>query len=195
MITYSRGELDVNTLVTTQKLAKAANGNIEAFQTLADTILNATERLMALNIDAARNACACMSASAAPVVEGDMREQFASRLTVQNRSLEQAAEYFRNINVLFVETQGEIAAFGTRQFDEAARGLGEFVEQFAHSAPAGTNEFVNAMKTAMSNASAAYESFVKTSRDVAETNLAAASNALQPILTAPASNAKGRKAA
>ncbi|MCK9986393.1 MAG: hypothetical protein AzoDbin1_02865 [Azoarcus sp.] len=185
----------MNNLVNTQKLAKAANGNIEAFQSLADTILNATERLMALNIDAARSACACVSVSAAPLVEGDMREQFSSRLAAQNKSLEQAADYFRNVNELFIQTQGEIAAFGTRQFDEAARGLGEFVEHFAHTAPAGTNDFVNAIKTAMSNASAAYESFVKTSRDVAETNLAAASNAMQPILTAQASNAKSRKAA
>ncbi|MCC4114623.1 phasin family protein [Aromatoleum toluclasticum] len=185
----------MNNLVSAQKLAKAANGNIEAFQSLADTILNATERLLALNIDAARSACARVSVSAAPLVEGDMREQFASRLAAQNQSLEQAADYFRNVNELFFQTQSEIAAFGTRQFDEAARGLGEFVENFAHTAPTGTNDFVNAVKTAMSNASAAYESFVKTSRDVAETNLAAASNALQPMLTAQANSTKSRKAA
>lgn len=185
----------MNNMVNTQKLAKAANGNIEAFQSLADTILNATERLLALNIDAARNACAFVSVAAAPVAEGDLREQFSSRLAAQNKSLEQAADYFRNVNELFIQTQGEITAFGTRQFDEASRSLGEFVEHFAHTAPAGTNDFVNAVKTAMSNASAAYESFVKTSRDVAETNLAAASNALQPMLTTPPSSTKSRKAA
>jgi hypothetical protein len=40
------------------------------------------------------------------------------------------------------------------------------------------------MKTAMTSASAAYENFVKTTRDVAETNLAAASSALQPVVAA-----------
>lgn len=183
----------MNTFASAHKLAKAANGNIEAFQSFADIVFSATERLMALNIDAARSACACLSANAAPVVEGELREQFASRMNAQGKSLEQAAEYVRNVNELFIQTQVDIAAFGTRQFDEAASGLGEFMENFAHNAPAGTNDFVNAVKTAMTNASAAYENFVKTSRDVAETNLAAASNALQPMLSAPA--AKGRKAA
>lgn len=185
----------MNNYVSAQKFAKATNGNIEAFQSFAEIIFSATERLIALNIGAARTACTCASESASPVVDGDLRGQFASRMNAQGKSLEQAAEYFRCINELFLETQGDIAAFGTRQLNELTSGFGEFMEQVAQSAPAGSSDFVDALKTAMTNASTAYENFVKTSRDVAETNLAAASNALQPMLTAPASSVKGRKAA
>lgn len=174
----------MNAFVSAQNLAKSANVNIEAFQSLADIVFGASERLVALNLDAARQFCTYASASATPVFEGDMREQFATRMGLHGKSLEQTAEYFRAINDLFIQTQGDIATFGTRQLDDISRAFGEFLENFAASVPAGNPDFVAAVKTAMSNATAAYESFVQTTREVAETNLAAASNALQPVLTA-----------
>lgn len=157
----------MNASVSAQNLAKTANGNIEAFQSLADIVFSASERLIALNLDAARNACAYISANAAPVLEGDLREQIASRMGVHGKSLEQAAEYFRSVNDLFVQTQGDIAAFGTQQLDQTSQGFGEFLDNVAKSAPAGGSDFVAAMKTAISNVSAAYESVIKTTRDVA----------------------------
>lgn len=169
-----------------QKLAKAANSNVEAFQSLAEIAFGASERLVALNLDAARNLCAYAAATAVPVFEGDLNEQFASRMGVQGKSLEQIAEYFRSVNDLAIQTQGDVAAFGTQQLTEMSRNFSEFLDSIAKSAPAGSSDFVAAMKTAMSNANAAYESFVKTTRDVAETNLAAANSALQPMLAASA---------
>lgn len=186
----------MNAFVSAQKLAKSANGNIEAFQSLADIFFGASERFVALNLDAARQLCTYASANATPVFEADMREQFATRMNLHGKSLEQAAEYFRAINDLFIQTQGDIATFGTRQLDDMSRAFSEFLDNVASSAPAGSPDFVAAMKTAMSNATAAYESFVQTTREVAETNLAAASNALQPVLTASAGTTKAsRKAA
>jgi len=186
----------MNAFASVQKLAKAANSNVEAFQSLADIVFGASERLIALNLDAARNLCAYASATAVPVFEGDLHEQLASRMGVQSKSLEQAAEYFRSVNDLTIQTQGDIAAFGTQQLGEMSRGFSEFLDNVAKSAPAGSSDFVAAMKTAMSNANAAYESFVKTTRDVAETNLAAANSALQPMLAAStATTTKGSKKA
>ncbi|NMG75145.1 phasin family protein [Aromatoleum diolicum] len=185
----------MNAFASVQKLAKAANSNAEAFQSLADIVFGASERLLALNLDAARNLCAYASANAVPVFEGDLQEQFASRMSAQGKSLEQAAEYFRSVNDLAIQTQGDIAAFGTQQLTQMSHGVSEFLDNVAKTAPAGSSDFVAAMKTAMSNASAAYENFVKTTRDVTETNLAAANSALQPMLAATAATTKASKKA
>lgn len=179
-----------------QKLAKTVQGNLDAFQNFADIMFGASEQLIALNLDAARKACTWLSASASPLTTGDLREQFAARADAQGKSLEQAADYIRNFNELFIRTQGDIAAFGTQQIEQASHVAGEIIEQLARSAPGETGDFLTAMKAAMSNATTAYENFVRTSRDVAESNLAAASNALQPVLTASAGNTRtSRKAA
>ena len=186
----------MTTFVSAQRLAKAANGNIEAFQSLTDIVFSASEQLLALNLDAARKLCAYASANAVPVLEGDLNEQISSRMSANGKSMEQAGEYFRNVNDLFIRTQSDIAAFGTQQLEVVSRGFNELLDNVAKSAPAGTSDFVAAMKIAMSNASTAYESFVKTTRDVAETNLAAAGSALQPMLGAAAGvTTKGSKKA
>lgn len=185
----------MNAFASVQKLAKAANSNVEAFQSLAEIAFGASERLIALNLDAARNLCAYAAATAVPVLEGDLHEQFASRMSVHGKSMEQAAEYFRSVNDLAIQTQGDIAAFGTQQLTDMSRSVSDFLDNVAKSAPAGSSDFVAAMKTAMSNANAAYESFVKTTRDVTETNLAAANSALQPMLAASATTTKASKKA
>lgn len=181
-------------IVSAQNLAKVAQSNIAAFQSLADIALNASEQFFALNIDAARSACAQAAASAAPVLDGDLQQQVASRINTQGKALEQVVGYLRGVNDLNVRTQGELSAFGTQRIEDASREVGEFLDQCASSAPAGVNEFLVSLKSALTNATTAYQNFVKTSRDVAESNIAAASNAMEPLLTAPAGT-RSRKVA
>lgn len=173
-------------IVSAQNLAKVAQSNIAAFQSLADIALNASEQFFALNLDAARNACAQAVATSAPVVEGDLQQQISSRVNSQGKALEQLVGYLRSVNDLNVRTQGELTAFGTQRMEDMSREMGEFLDQCASSAPAGVSEYIVALKNAMANATVAYENFVKTSRDVAESNMAAATNAMEPMLAAPA---------
>ncbi|HJV28626.1 MAG TPA: phasin family protein [Aromatoleum sp.] len=186
----------MNTLVSPQQIASVATGNISAFQSLADIVMNASGQLMALNFDAARNLCVNVSA-ATPVVQGDLRDQVASGMGAQAKSIEQTVEYFNSINDLLVRTQGELADFGMRQLNDASHSIAETLEQFAGAAPAGTSDMISAVKSAVSNATATYENFVKNTRSLAETNLAAAANAMQPMLAATtgAVSKSGKKAA
>jgi phasin protein len=188
----------MNAFVSTQKFANAANGNIAAFQSLADIVLNASEQMLALNFNAARVACAQASASAAPIVEHDPRAQFASQMGAQSKSIEQAIEYFTNVSTLLARTQGDLAEFTISQINETSRGFTEALDSFANSAPTGTSDMFAALKSAMSNATAAYENFVKNTRNLTETNIAAASQALQPMLaatTATTASKSSKKAA
>ena len=105
-------------------------------------------------------------------------------MDIQSKGLEQATEYFRNVNDLCIKTQSEVSELNTRHLNQITESVQSLLDNFAKSGPTGTADFVSAMKTAMSNAAAAYENFVRTSRDVAENNLAAATNALQPMVAA-----------
>lgn len=183
----------MNTFPSVQKMAQAAADNIQGFQAYAEIILNASQELASLNIEATRTACSYVTVNAVPAIGEDMREQLAARMDGQGRSLEQAAEYIRSVNDLCIKTQTEIGELNTRRLHEMTEKMQGVLDAFAKTGPTGSLDMISAMKTAMSNASAAYENFVRTSRDVTETNLAAASNALQPMMAA-ASKAS-RKAA
>jgi phasin protein len=185
----------MNTLSSVQKLTQVASGNIEAFESFAQIMLNASERLVALNLDSARSMCHLAASSAAPLGGNDMRDQFANRMNEQGKTLEQAAAYVRNVNELCIKTQNEVADLNTRRLNEVSQGMQELLDGIAKSGPAGAADIVAAIKSAMSNASTAYQNLIKTTRDVAETNLAAATNALQPIVDAATSGKAARKAA
>ncbi len=186
----------MNTLPSVQKLTQAANGNIQAFQSFADIVLNASERLVALNIEAARTLCSTATANAAPLTaSNDMRDQIAARMGTQGKMFEQAAEYFRSFNDLCAKTQSEVAELNTQRLNEVSGSVHELLDSVAKAGPTGAADIVAAMKAAMNNASAAYENMIKTTRDVTESNLAAASNALQPMVTAAVSAKQTRKAA
>lgn len=182
----------MNTLPSVQKITQATAESMQAFQSYADIVLNASERLVSLNIEAARTACSFASSNV-PAFGDDLRDQVAARMETQGKGLEQATEYFRNINDLCIKTQAEIAELNTRRLNEVTESAQSLLDNFAKAGPAGATDIVAAMKTAMTNAAAAYENFVKTSRDVAENNLAAATNALQPMVAAAGKAA--RKAA
>ncbi|MDT3671173.1 MAG: phasin family protein [Aromatoleum sp.] len=173
----------MNTLPSVQKLTQTAAENMQMFQSYADIMLNASERLVSLNIEAARMACS-LASSNVPVSADDFRAQLASRADVQSEALEQATKYFRDVNDLCIQTQSEVSELNTRRLNQITESVQALLDNVARSGPTGTADFVSAMKTAMSNATAAYESFVRTSRDVAENNLAAASNAMQPMVAA-----------
>ncbi len=179
----------MNTLPSVQKMTQAAADNMQMFQSYADIMLNASERLVSLNIEAARAACS-LASSNVPVSGDDFRDQLASRTDMQNKGLEQATDYFRNLNELCIQTQSEVSELNTRRLNQMTESIQAQLDNLAKSGPTGTADFVSAMKTAMSNAAAAYESFVRTSRDVAENNLAAASNALQPMVAASKASRK-----
>lgn len=167
----------MNAFISTQKLAKTATGNLEAFQSLADMIFGASERLLALNLNASRDFFSQVTSSMAPVTEADLHDHFAARIAAQGKSIEQTAEYFRNVTELFIQTQHEVSAYSTQQLEEASRTFTEFLEHLPLSAPEGNADFVAAMKAVMSNASATYEKFVQTTRDVAQAGLAAGATA------------------
>lgn len=176
-----------------QKLTDAVNANLQTYLSFAEIILNSSERLSSLNLEASRSAFQQFSASVAPLSGDGIGEQITARINDQGRNLEQAVGYLRNVGEVYAQTQSELAELGSRRVAELTEELQALLDKTTKSAPAGTSEMVTALKTALRQATSVYDSLMKTSREMTETNLAAATKALQPITAA--SSRASKKAA
>lgn len=168
----------MNAFATAQSFAHAANDHIEAVQSLADILFGASERLFALNIETARTLFASTAQDAGAT---DLQALYLSRMGRSTDAYEQMAAYVRNLSALSVQTQSELTAFGTERSAEFSRAFCEYCDKIAQGAPQGSDAFTEAFTTVLNQTAAAYESFLKTTRDVAATNFAAAGTALQTI--------------
>jgi phasin family protein len=181
------------------KYIDAANASIQTFESLAGIAFNTSEQLLALNLEAARSLCEFASANAQPIMGEDMREQFANRLNANGQGVEQVTAYLRNLNELCLKMQAEMAEVNAQRLTELSDSLVSAFDALAKTAPAGSADFVAAMKSTLNSANMAYEKLIKAGREVTETNWSVATKALQlqPIVAAPAStNGKSaRKAA
>lgn len=181
-----------------QTYIDAANANLETLESLADIAFNASEQLLALNLDAVRSLCQFVSANAQPPVLGeDPREQLAGRFDAQGQGVDQATVYVRNINDLCLKVQSEVAELNARRLAQLSETMISAFDALAKTAPAGGADLVAAMKSTLNNANLAYENLIRVGREVTESNWSVASKALQPIAVPPAStNGKAsRKAA
>lgn len=175
-----------------QNYIELANANLQAFESLADIAFNTSERLLALNGDAARSLCEFASANAQPLVGEDLRDQFNDRVSVQGQGVEQMTAYVRNINDLYLQLQSEVAELNARRLADFSQAMISALDALASNSPAGGADFVAAMKSTLNTANRAYENLIKVSREVTESNWTAASRALQPAATAAASNANAK---
>jgi len=169
----------MNTLPSVQNLTDAANANIVTLQSFAEIVLNASERLTTLNIDAARSLFAFASTSSAPLLGEGLRDQIANRVSMQGQGLEKAAEYVRSVNDVCLKSQADVTQMSAKRMSEMTDSLHALLDSLAKSGPAGSADIVAAMKTALNTANTTFENLIRTAREVTETNLAAAASALQ----------------
>ncbi|ENO85832.1 phasin family protein [Thauera linaloolentis] len=130
-----------------QKLAATANSSLQTFQSLADIVLNASEQLLSLNVEAARSLCAYASAQSLPASGEEFRSQFASRIAAQNEGFEQASEYLRNVNEICLRTQSEVAEISTRHINEVSSSVQSLFNEVARLAPVAALEAASAPAT------------------------------------------------
>ncbi len=115
-----------------QKLTDTAHTSVQTFLSLADIVINASERLVALNVEAARSAVAFASANATPVASTDLQAQFSSCVAAHGKGIDQATEYLRNVNEICVQTQADVAEVSAKHLSE----IGESVQSLFENLPA-----------------------------------------------------------
>jgi hypothetical protein len=161
-------------------LVDAADANIRGFKSLADIALNASERLIALNMDVARSLFSCASLNATPLAGEKISEQIQDRINAQGQTLEQFADYVRGVNDVFARTQTELTDLNAERYAAVAETFQSLFDEAAKSGPTGASDVIEMFRSAFGNASQTYESALKASHEVAESSVTAAGTALPP---------------
>jgi phasin family protein len=181
---------------TPEHFAELNKANVAQATKLAELAFENAEKLVKLNLNAARTALAqgVESASAAASVK-DVQELFALRTRFAEAGVQTALGYSRSLYDVATEAQAQYSKLAEETWATYTKGVAAWVETASKSAPAGSDVAVNALKSTFAASTAAFDQFQKATRQVvnlADTSVrAAAANAAN--MTRPA--AKGRKAA
>jgi hypothetical protein len=169
-----------------QKISEVVTANGETFQAIVEVTLKTSEQLFALNMNALRS---YKSSPAAPK-SANLLEQLAAQSGSPARALEATSEYLRNLTGICMKSQVEIGQINVERANELAESIGVLLDTMAKSGPTGSVEAVEQIKSTLSSATEAYERMINASAEIVECSLAAADEAVQPIIAAASTTDK-----
>jgi phasin family protein len=157
-----------------EQFSNATKANFESQFALLSTLTAKTfegiEKLVALNISTAKAALEESSAATRQLLAAkDAQEFFALTTTQAQPNTEKVQSYSREVASILSDTSAEFSRVAEGQFAEVNRKVISLVDEVTKNAPAGSETYVSALKTAISNANAGYEQLTKTSKQARET--------------------------
>jgi phasin family protein len=140
------------------------------YSALSAQTFDSVEKLVALNLSTAKNSLAESTATARALLAVKDPQEFISLTTGKVQpAAEKALAYGREVTAIVRGTGAEFSKVAESQMIETNRKVLSLVDEVTKNAPAGSEQFVSAMKTAIGNASAGYEHISKTAKQAAET--------------------------
>lgn len=166
---------------TPSQLTEIQKTQIDALNSFGQTIFNATEKLITLNLAATR-ALLTESAEAVQSLLGakDIQQLIATSSSLSQPAVEKAVSYSRNVYGIASAASAEVTKLVETQVADGNRKLAEIVDLAAKNAPTGSEPVVSLFKSAAAAANNAFDTFSKAAKqasDWADTNFAAAANA------------------
>jgi phasin family protein len=167
-----------------EQFSNATKANFESHFALVSSLTSKTfegmEKLVDLNISAAKATLEESSAAARQLLQAKDPQEFFSLSAAQAQpTAEKALSYGRQLASIAAGTGAEFSKAAENQIVEANRKVISLVDEVSKNAPAGSESYIAAVKTAISNANAGYEQFTKTAKqavEAMETNFNAAVN-------------------
>jgi phasin family protein len=156
-----------------EQFSNATKANLESQFALLSALTSKTfegvEKLVELNIATAKASLENSSATARQLLAVKDPQEFFSVTTAQAQpSAEKALSYGRKVATIAADTGAEFSRAAEGQVAEVNRKVISLIDEVTKSAPAGSETYVSALKTAISNANAGYEQFTKTAKQAAE---------------------------
>ena len=156
-----------------EQFSNATKANFESqfamLTALTSKSFEGMEKLVALNITTAKAAIEDSSATARQLLAvKDPQEFFSVTSSQAQPNAEKALAYGRQVASIAADTGAEFSRAAESQIAEVNRKVISLVDEVTKNAPAGSETYVSALKTAISNANAGYEQFTKTSQQAAE---------------------------
>ena len=161
-------------MLTAENLIAAQKANVETLFGLTNKAFEGVEKLVELNLQMARAALgeAGDTARAAMSVK-DAQELVALQASLLQPTAEKAAAYSRHVYDIAASTNAEVTKAVEAQLGDAQKNFMGLVDSASKNAPAGTENAVALVRSAVAAANNAFESVQKAAKqaaDVAEAN-------------------------
>ena len=156
-----------------EQFSNATKANLEAQFALLSALTSKTfesvEKLVELNISTTKAALEDSSSTARQLLAAkDPQEFFSVSAQHAQPNAEKALSYGRQLASIAADTGAEFSRTAESQIAEVNRKVISLVDEVTRNAPAGSETYVSALKTAISNANAGYEQFSKTTKQAVE---------------------------
>ncbi len=185
-------------MLTAEQIMANQKAQIASLFDLGQKAFSGIEKVMELNMQVAKTSLDEAAAHAKAVLAvKDAQELLALQTAMLQPSAEKAAAYSRHLYDIASSTGAEVSKMAESQIAEAQKKMAAVVDNAVKNAPAGTENAVVLVKSAVAAANNAFDSVQKAAKqaaDVAEANFQAMTNtAVKATQTATA--ASKRKAA
>ena len=179
-------------MMTPEQLLTAQRANVEILFGLTSKAFEGVEKLVELNLQVAKAALnEAAEATQAALSVKDAQELLALQAGLLQPAAEKAAAYGRHVYDIATATNAEVSRVAETTMTDAQQKFMAVVDTAAKNAPAGTENAVALVRSAVSAANNAFESVnkaVKQAANVAEANFTAMTNtAVKAAQAAPKS--------
>lgn len=167
-------------MLTAEQLLATHKANIETLFTLGQKAFEGVEKLVELNLQTAKTTLDEVADHTRAVLSvKDAQELMALQTALLQPSAEKAAAYSRHVYDIAAATSSEVSKLAESQAAEAQKKFMSVVDNAVKNAPAGTENAVVLVKSAVAAANNAFDSVQKAAKqaaDVAEANFQAITN-------------------
>lgn len=175
------------------QLAAQQKSNIDTLLSVSQATFGNIERLLNLNINAARSALEESAAQAKASVSGNNGVQALFQANQAQQAFAKVTAYLEDVRQIANQTQQELTEIIEAQRSEASDNLVEAMEEFAKTGPAGSALAASTLKSMFAMGNSAYDKLNDTAKQVAQISEAQIAAATAKSIGAP--SARARKAA
>ncbi len=167
-------------MLTAEQLLAAQKANLETMFSLGQKAFEGVEKLVELNLQTAKTTMDEVAEhTKAMMAVKDAQELVALQSSLLQPVAEKAAAYSRHIYDIATSTGSEVTKLAEGQLADAQKKVMSVVDNAVKNAPAGTENAVVLVKSAVAAANNAFDSVQKAAKqaaDVAEANFQAMTN-------------------
>ena len=180
-----------------EQFSAATKANFDAqlamFTAFTSKAIESVEKVVELNMTVAKTSFEESNAAAKQLMSiKDPQEFFTLSAAHTQPSAEKALAYARHLQSITASVQAEFAKTTEAQVADTNRKVVAFVEEISKNAPAGSENAIALLKSAIGNANASYDQFNKSTKQAVETleaNLNTAVNQISQATTKAAPRA------
>lgn len=164
-------------MMTAEQMMASHKANVEMLFGLTNKAFEGVEKLVELNLQVAKAALGEVAENTrAALSVKDAQELLALQASMLQPTAEKAAAYSRHVYDIAASTNAEVTKVAESQIADTQKKFASAIDTAMKNAPAGSENAVALVKSAMAAANNAYDSVAKASKqaaDVAEANFQA----------------------